>query len=245
MNSQPIISILNRYAAGFHPVVDFDTATDKLLPIDLTAANEDLTSEIIDDTKKFSNYINQKLKDADAKFGIGGYAENRTIYSRSALFGEQVSLKFGEGVSADMEPRRFHLGVDIWGPAGTPVYAFMGGMVHSVGYNNHFGDYGATMILSHQLDTHSFYTLYGHISLKDIYKVETGKYVNRGEIIAHFGQPYENGNWPPHLHFQIIINLELKEGDYPGVCRESDKNFYLNNCPDPDLILQLNKYLSN
>jgi murein DD-endopeptidase MepM/ murein hydrolase activator NlpD len=245
MNPQPIISILSRYAEGFHPVVDFDAPKDKLLAMDFTAANEELTGDIIDDTKKFSTYVNNKLKEAGAKFGIGGYAENRTVYSRSALFGDQVSAKFGEGVSAAMEPRRLHLGVDIWGPVGTPVYAFMGGMVHSVGFNNHFGDYGTTMILSHQIDTHSFYTLYGHISLKDIHKVESGKYVNRGEVIAHFGNTKENGNWPPHLHFQIIIDLELKEGDYPGVCRLSDKDFYLSNCPDPDLILQLNKYLSD
>jgi peptidoglycan LD-endopeptidase LytH len=241
--NQHIIAAINRYAHDFHPVVDFDATKDKLLAMDFTAANEELTGDIIDDTKKFSAYINQKLKEANAKFGIGGYAENRTVYSRSALFGEEVSLKFGEGINGSMEARRLHLGIDIWGPSGTPVYAFIGGMVHSVGFNNHFGDYGATMILSHQLDTHSFYTLYGHISLKDIHKVETGKYVNRGEVIAHFGNTKENGNWPPHLHFQIIVDLELKEGDYPGVCRLSDKDFYLNNCPDPDLILRMNRYL--
>jgi peptidoglycan LD-endopeptidase LytH len=182
-------------------------------------------------------------KNSGTKYGIGGYAENRTVYSRSALFGDAVSLKFAEGGGGSLEPRRLHLGVDIWGPVGTPVYAFMGGMVHSVAFNNNFGDYGATMILSHQLDTHSFYTLYGHISLKDIHKVESGKYVNRGEVIAHFGNEKENGHWPPHLHFQIIIDLELREGDYPGVCRLSEKDFYLNNCPDPDMILQMNRYL--
>lgn len=243
MNTQPIISVLNRYAQDFHPVVDFDPAKDKLLAMDFTAANELLTTEIIDDTRKFTDYVNGILKEAGARYGIGGYAENRTVYSRSALFGDTVSASFGEGVSSKMEPRRLHLGVDIWGPAGTPVYAFMGGMVHSVAFNNNFGDYGATMILSHQLDTHSFYTLYGHISLKDIHKLESGKYVNRGEVIAHFGQEKENGHWPPHLHFQIIIDLELKEGDYPGVCRMSDKDFYLNNCPDGDLILKMNRYL--
>lgn len=243
MDYQPIISILNRYATTFHPVVEFNPASDKLLKMDFTEANESLTTDIIDDTKKFTAYVDSLLKQAGAKFGIGGYAENRTVYSRSALFGDQVSAKFGEGVSDSAEPRRLHLGVDIWGPAGTPVYAFMGGMVHSVAYNKQFGDYGATMILLHQLDTHSFYTLYGHLSLKDIHQVETGKYVNRGERIAQFGQPHENGNWPPHLHFQVIIDLQLKEGDYPGVCRLSDREFYLQNCPNPDLILQMNRYL--
>jgi hypothetical protein len=67
--------------------------------------------------------------------------------------------------------------------------------------------------------------------------------MNRGQKIAHFGQPHENGHWPPHLHFQIIYELGLYEGDYPGVCRYSEREKYLVNCPDPDVILQMNKFL--
>ena len=54
---------------------------------------------------------------------------------------------------------------------------------------------------------------------------------------------HENGHWPPHLHFQIILDMQLKEGDYPGVCKYSEREKYLANCPDPDLILQLNQYI--
>lgn len=114
MQHQTIVSVLNRYAHDFHPVVDFDPAKDKLLAMDFTAANELLTTEIIDDTRKFTTYVNGLLKEAGARYGIGGYAENRTVYSRSALFGDTVSASFGEGVSSAMEPRRLHLGVDIW-----------------------------------------------------------------------------------------------------------------------------------
>ena len=63
----------------------------------------------------------------------------------------------------------------------------MGGMVHSFNYNNNFGDYGATIILLHQLDGLPFYTLYGHLSLRDIDHLSEGQYVIRGEEIAHFG----------------------------------------------------------
>jgi hypothetical protein len=56
----------------------------------------------------------------------------------------------------------------------------------------------------------------------------------------------ENARWPPHLHFQIVIDMEIpiaigKKGDYPGVCKLSEKEKYLNNCLDPDLILQMMK----
>jgi murein DD-endopeptidase MepM/ murein hydrolase activator NlpD len=123
------------------------------------------------------------------------------------------------------------------------VYTFLGGRIHSFGYNNKFGDYGATLILIHQLEGMAFQTLYGHLSLKDIQTLVVGQYITIGEKFGHFGEPVENGHWPPHLHFQIIIDMELKVGDYPGVCKYSEKDKYLANCPDPDLILRLNRYL--
>jgi hypothetical protein len=54
--------------------------------------------------------------------------------------------------------------------------------------------------------------------------------------------PQENGQWPPHLHFQVIIDMEFKKGDYPGVCKLNEKEKYLRNCPNPDLILQMMQY---
>ena len=115
-------------------------------------------------------------------------------------------------------------------------------MVHSYAYNKNFGDYGATLILLHQLDTVTFYTLYGHLSLDDIAKVTEFQYIIRGHVIGHFGKPEENGNWPPHLHFQIIKDIRTNKGDYPGVCKLSEADKYLTNCPDPDLILNMMQY---
>jgi murein DD-endopeptidase MepM/ murein hydrolase activator NlpD len=210
----------------------FDAASDRLLQMDFTDANKALTKEVIEDVAKFDAYVQAQLHAANALYGIGGYAEHRTVYSRSSVF----------DAPDGGEPRRLHLGTDIWGKADTPVFAPLGGMVHSFKFNDAYGDYGATIILLHQLEGTAFYTLYGHVSLKDLALVE-GQYINRGQEFAHFGEPHENGHWPPHLHFQIISDLELKEGDYPGVCRLSDQEFYLKNCPDADLILQMNRYL--
>jgi murein DD-endopeptidase MepM/ murein hydrolase activator NlpD len=230
----PLINILEKNKHQFFPVVPFEAEKDKLLRMDFTVDNKDLTQTIIEDVNQYSAYVELCLKNAGAKYGIGGYAEQRTVYSRSRMF---------DAVD-DAEPRTLHLGIDIWGKAGTPVFAPLGGMVHSFKFNNQYGDYGATIVLLHQLDGHSFYTLYGHLSIKDM-AIEDGQYINRGQEFAHFGNPEENGHWPPHLHFQIIDNIELREGDYPGVCRLSEKDYYLNNCPDADLILQLNQFLSS
>lgn len=231
MEPSPVTQLLHKYAHTFHPVVNFKPGKDKLLKMDFTENNTSLTADIYGNKGKFNNYIQGLLKENSSRYGIGGYAERRVIYAASSHFDD------GD------EPRRLHLATDIWGHAGTPVFAFMGGSIHSFAFNNQPGDYGATLILLHQLDGFAFYTLYGHLSLRDIENIAAGQYFNRGQEIAHLGEPHENGGWPPHLHFQIILDMELKEGDYPGVCKYSERERYLQNCPDPDLILQMNQYI--
>lgn len=141
--------------------------------------------------------------------------------------------------TAETEPRRFHLGVDIWGPAGTKVMAPLNGIVHSFAFNNNDSDYGATIILTHHLDGIGFHTLYGHLSLNSLKNLHEGQLVSKGEVIGEFGMRFENGNWPPHLHFQLIADMQGWRGDYPGVCRFSERMQWLAGCPDPNIILQM------
>ena len=117
------------------------------------------------------------------------------------------------------------------------------GIIHSFAFNNNFGDYGVTIILSHSFGGAGFYTLYGHLSLGSIKNISEGDRFSKGDVFAGFGLPSENGHWPPHLHFQIIIDLGEWKGDYPGVCKFSEKEKWLANSPDSDLILGFNRYL--
>ncbi|MDB5223623.1 MAG: peptidoglycan DD-metalloendopeptidase family protein [Chitinophagaceae bacterium] len=222
---------LKAHSHTFHKVVDFNPVKEKLIHFDFSNNNEPGEIDFAD-TEIFSAYVNEKLKKAKAKYGIGGYNELRGLYERSKIF----------DASSGDEPRRLHLGIDIWGEEGTKVYAPLGGLVHSYAFNKNFGDYGATLVLLHQLDTVTFYTLYGHLSLDDIARVTEFQYVIRGQVIGHFGKPEENGSWPPHLHFQVIKDMQEYKGDYPGVCKLSEAEKYLANCPDPDLILNMMQY---
>ncbi len=233
-------AILTRHRHEFHKVVEC-SEKDIIAALDLTKNNTALTEFIFNDTGAFSGFIQQELAKANARYLIGGYNERREMYKRSALFDfERKQLNTATVPHKnDAEPRRLHLGIDIWGVAGTKVHAPLGGMVHSFANNDNYGDYGATIILQHQLDTVPFYTLYGHLSLRDITGLRKGQVITRGQPFAHFGKPLENGNWPPHLHFQIIEDMEQKEGDYPGVCKVSEAGKYLKNCPDPDLMLNM------
>ena len=224
--------LVAKHPSAFYPVVSFDASKEQLLQLDFTASNNAITAEVLSSTESFSSYVSHELTTANARFGIGGYDEHRTVYSRSKVFD-----------SADgIEPRRLHLGMDIWGAVDTPVFAVADGYVHSIANNSAYGDYGATIILAHRIGGLEFYSLYGHLSLKDLHELEPGQPIQGGSLIAHFGPPEENGQWPPHLHFQLILDMEGKEGDYPGVCRFSERAIYLANCPDPDLLLQLMQY---
>jgi murein DD-endopeptidase MepM/ murein hydrolase activator NlpD len=97
-------------------------------------------------------------------------------------------------------------------------------------------DYGATIILQHQLEGLVFYTLYGHLTLASLETLSIGKEIKKGEPFTAMGNRNENGGWVPHLHFQIVKNMMNKEGDFPGVASDMMlPEFYLN-CPDPNVF---------
>lgn len=210
-------------------VVPFDLNRENLVVFDFTADNPELRDLDVSNTQAFSRYIFQKLEQEKARVGIGKYNENRTIYDKSAVFGSQ---------GQDGGRRRtLHIGLDLWVEAGTPVLAALDGTVHSFQDNRPFGDYGPTIILEHRLKGITFYTLYGHLSRKDLDVLEKGLEVRAGQEMARVGDIHENGQWPPHLHFEIIGDLQGKEGDFPGVCAVQDREKYLDLCPDPNLLL--------
>jgi murein DD-endopeptidase MepM/ murein hydrolase activator NlpD len=217
---------INNHPEAIGKVIDFDADHDRLYHFDLTAANKELTAEVINRPSMFSQLINEKLTNNNCRYGIGGYMEHRTIYAFSSHF------------DTDDEPRRLHLGVDIWCDAGTRVYAPLDGIVHSYQDNNNIGDYGPTIILQHDLDGLTLYSLYGHLSRTSLECLSPGKPVFKNQQIATFGTSDENGHWPPHLHFQLMFDMEGKQGDYPGVGKFSEKEIWQKNIPDPGLILR-------
>lgn len=150
-----------------------------------------------------------------------GYGENRASYTQ-ALFAPS-----GE------EPRTLHLGLDVFAPAGAEVRAPLAARVHSFRDNANPGDYGPCLILEHDTGDGVFHTLYGHLSRASLDGLTAGHTFNPGDRIARLGDPQENGGWPPHLHFQILLEVGANRGDYPGVCKRSEQDRWLAICPDP------------
>jgi peptidoglycan LD-endopeptidase LytH len=220
-------NVLKSFKENFSPVVPFDLNKENLFIFDFTESNKELAEIDLSNSKMFTDYIFGKLEANNTPAGIGKYAENRTIYRRSKVF---------EG---DDGPRTYHLGIDIWAEAGTPIFAPMDSIIHSFKNNSSYGDYGPTIILVHEINGLKFFTLYGHLSLESLENIFKKKEIKKGEIIGTLGDPFINVQWPPHLHFQIIKDLMNNEGDFPGVASEAKKEFYLKNSPNPNLILNI------
>jgi murein DD-endopeptidase MepM/ murein hydrolase activator NlpD len=197
--------------------------------INLSKDNTQLEKIDINNTAVFSEYINRFLVKHNAKIAIGGYNESRNIYKRSEVFN-----------STEIEERFIHLGMDLWGKAYTPVLAPLNGKVHSFKDNLGLGNYGPTIILEHKLKGQTFYTLYGHLTKDSIEDIRVGESIDKGEMFAGIGNFPENGDYPPHLHFQVIKDLKGMEGDFPGVTSFINQKTALENCPDPNLVLKIN-----
>lgn len=209
---------------NFASVVDFNDKKIELL--DLSVGSLDLgNNHNFDDQRRFAKHFQRLLEDKNIDIGIGGYGEIRPFYTTDAY---QVIGNHG------LQWRTVHLGLDIWDVAETPVYAPLDGIIHSFKNNNQDRDYGGTIILEHQISDHfTFYTLYGHLSVASLKGLVIGQTIQKGEQIATFGQPTENGGWPPHLHFQVILDMLEEAGNFAGVAYPSEQNVWLSLCPNP------------
>jgi len=207
-----------------HPLMGEPLDDHNTILLDFTEANEELAQVDLGITDLFQVFIDRQID--GKKYGIGGYMEDRQIYRRSEVFAT------GEAY------RNIHLGIDIWAPAGSPVYVPLSGKVHSFQNNAGFGNYGPTIILQHEVQQQIFFSLYGHLKISDLGSLYEGKEFAKGELLCHLGDQHENGNWPPHLHFQLINDMHGTKGDFPGVCTLADVELYKNICPDPNFLIR-------
>ncbi|OCB76049.1 peptidoglycan DD-metalloendopeptidase family protein [Flavobacterium crassostreae] len=201
---------------------------DQYTPLNLATSNPKLHNLAINNAAEFENFIEKHIADHHAKVAYGGYNEERNIYQRSTIFKTNDQLE-----------RNIHIGMDFWINASTPILSALDGVVHSFKNNSELGDYGPTIILQHQLEERSFYTLYGHLSLESLENLHVGTFFKKGQQLGTLGCAAVNGDYAPHLHFQIIKDIANHEGDYPGVCNKETLNYYLENCPDPNLLLKI------
>ncbi len=123
-------------------------------------------------------------------------------------------------------------------PEYTPVHALFEGEVVIAVNDAGEKEYGGLVVLKHQIEDFSFYTLYGHNTIESATKHKIGDLILKGEKIAELANHPENGNWAPHLHFQVILSLFDYKIDFPGVAFLSQIDVWKSVCPDPNLLFK-------
>jgi len=221
---------LRQNSADFGPIVDDDLPTGNLSVLDLSVGSLLLGGDGDGaDLAAVTGKIFRQMQAAGVAVGIGRYNEARLVYTT-----EQFKTRTEEMA----EHRTVHLGIDLYKSSGAPVYVPLDGKVHGVANNTAPLDYGPTIILAHRTgQDEAFYTLYGHLSPDSLSGLEVGMPVEKGRQFAAIGEPGSNGGWPPHVHFQIMLDLLGENGNFPGVARPSDREIWLSICPDPNLVL--------
>ena len=90
---------------------------------------------------------------------------------------------------------KFHYGVDMAAPEGTPIYAAASGTVSVASFESSCGNY---VMISH---SGGFATSYLHMTH---YIVSVGQYVTQGQVIGYVGSTGLSTG--PHLHFAMYLN---------------------------------------
>jgi 4-aminobutyrate aminotransferase-like enzyme/Ser/Thr protein kinase RdoA (MazF antagonist) len=185
-----------------------------------------------DDAEEWSRRVFRRIEDEGAAIGIGRYDEVRGCYT---------SVSFTSESDERTEMRTVHLGIDLFVPPDTPVLAPLDGVVHASRDNAQRLDYGPTVILRHEAAEAgaSFFTLFGHLSPETLDAVEEGARVARGQRIGWVGDRPRNGDWPPHVHVQLIADLLGGHGNFPGVAVPGQLHVWRSLCPNPSRLLNL------
>ncbi|MGH7166611.1 MAG: phosphotransferase, partial [Nitrospiraceae bacterium] len=227
-----VVGWLEANAETLGPVVEPAVRKGDYLSFDLGAGS----AEFADignpaDTARWTEALFGRMKSAGVRVGVGRYNEARRSYTTEEY----------RPAGSDVEEwRTVHLGIDLFIAPSSPVFAPLDGTVHSFANNARSLDYGPTIILRHDLPgVGEFFTLYGHLSADSLEGLSPGMPVAKGARIGAIGDSSVNGQWPPHLHFQIITDLLDQSGTFPGVCAAQARPLWHRLCPDPNLVLRI------
>jgi murein DD-endopeptidase MepM/ murein hydrolase activator NlpD len=228
--AEKIVRWLQAHGKTADAILDSDLRSAPCLVFDLGVGSTFLGAN--PDTSKTEALIEKifgEMKRAGVRIGVGWYDEARPLYT-SALFG-------GSNHPAE-ERRTIHLGIDLFVEPGASLRAPLDGVVHILANNAAPLDYGPLVILRHETDDgEDFFTLYGHLTKDTLDALKPGQRVARGEKFARVRTASENGGWPTHVHFQIILDLLDLGADFPGVAYPSQRSLWTSLSPDPNLLL--------
>ena len=228
--AEKVAQWLQKRASESTRVINADLRTAPLIVFDLSVGTTLLGADPSKaEAHSLARLLSEKMAAADVAIGIGRYDEARLLYT---------SPLFANDAAPDEKRRTIHLGLDLFVEQGAPVCAPLDGVVHLLAENTAALDYGPLVILRHLTDDgEELFTLYGHLTRETLLELNPGQAIARGEAFARVGNLGENGGWPPHLHFQIILDLLDRGAEFPGVARASERCVWTGLSPDPNVLL--------
>lgn len=166
---------------------------------------------------------------------LGRWGETRACYTSDHYVGEQAS----------QQRRTVHLGIDVFLPAGTPMFAPAAMALHSCAYDAAPQGYGWVLLLRVVGVCPDIMLLVGHVSEHTAWlwqqRSVIGQHaVSAGSLIGWVGSAGENGSWPPHAHVQWVATPDAQHacGDVPGVATAAAAPAWLAACPQPTWLMQ-------
>lgn len=227
-----IVSFLKTHRNTFFPIYGSAIRDDRVTVFDWSIDSPELGNfDQFHDVKQATYQVFNRMANENTEIGIGRYDEPRPVYSTD---------EYAKQGNSGLEWRTVHLGIDLFMPAGTPLYAPLDGEVAICVDDAGDKEYGPLLVLKHTPDDGpTFYTLYGHNDPEVLERLHLGDQVKRGDRICLIGDYPENGNWVPHVHFQIITELFDFSDDFPGVAYPKQRAIWKSISPDPNLILGL------
>ncbi|TFG32894.1 aminotransferase class III-fold pyridoxal phosphate-dependent enzyme [Candidatus Thorarchaeota archaeon] len=231
LNSSTIVKWLVENQDKFGHVLELPLTNESCCVVDLHVGSVSIPNPThLEDPQKLDDVFNHVINNSKAMVGIGRYNEARLIYLSSQYTSPDNNYE---------ETRTIHLATDLIVKPGTSVHCPIAGRIHSFKDNDHPSDNGPSLIIEHKIPEQNlkFYTLYGHLSKKSMVDVEVGALIDVGQQIGEVGDISENGGWPSHLHFQLIVDLLDKKGDFFGLAPPSQREVWKSICPDSNLIL--------
>jgi 4-aminobutyrate aminotransferase-like enzyme/Ser/Thr protein kinase RdoA (MazF antagonist) len=225
-----IVDWLQRHAASFASIVDVDLRdpATKIEVFDLSVGSLQLHGDPDENAAAPLTYrLFDTMRRSGAVIGVNGYDEARVFYTSPAFMGERPLD----------ETRTIHVAIDLTLPAGAPVYAPLDGVVHGFENATDRLDYGPVIVLKHDADGVPFYTLYGHLALESLDGLQIGKPIAKGQRVGWLGAAPINGDWWPHVHFQVITDMLDIACNFNGSALASQRAVWKSISPDPNLIL--------
>jgi len=107
----------------------------------------------------------------------------------------RVTSGFGSRFHPILGYQRFHAGLDLAAPTGSPIVAAADGRVVAAGWR---GGYGRLVAILH---AGGVQTMYGHMSR---IAAAPGSYVRQGQVIGYVGS--SGLSTGPHLHYEVLKN---------------------------------------